>query len=152
MSVHIPSPKQSCILSGERKTVAQHRKFSPGEDLALRYSQVALPFSPEHAGYLALHLTSLDALAFSEFQALAQRLDKNARDHGFTGLTVACVSFRLWTHWYAKGDVALSPDLFSGSEVLEAVLADNKPPYAFDEGELFFHIKVSPCPCPDSWT
>jgi pyruvate-formate lyase/deferrochelatase/peroxidase EfeB len=142
MPAQIPTPKQSCLLSGERKTVAQRRTFSRGEDLALRYSQVALPFSPEHAGYLALHLTALDSLAFAEFQALAQRLDRNARDHGFTGLTVACVSFRLWAHWHTTGAVSLDPDLFAGSEELEAVLVDNTPPYALDGGELFFHIKA----------
>ncbi|PUB81655.1 MAG: hypothetical protein DBP02_17735 [gamma proteobacterium symbiont of Ctena orbiculata] len=143
MPARIPTPDQSRKLSGERKTVAQRRVFSPGEDLHLRYSQVALPFSPEHAGYLAIHLASLDAVSFGEFKELVQRLDKNARDHGFEGLTVACVSFGLWRHWHEQGDVALDPELFEGAEALEAVLSRNDPPYAFDGGEFFFHVKAT---------
>jgi pyruvate-formate lyase len=137
----MPTPEMSCHLSGERKTVAENRQFQVGENLALRYSQIALPFSPEHAGYLAGHLESLDALPFADLQALAQRLDQNARDHGFSGLTVTCVSFKLWEHWHAKGEVALDPALFTGWEALNAVLAENQPPYALDHGELFFHVK-----------
>lgn len=141
MNSSIPSPRQSANLSGERRTVAQKRKFSE-EDLSLRYSQVALPFCPEHAGYLVIHLTSQDALDFVEFKSLVQRLDKNAREHEFTGLTVSCVSFKQWIHWHCKGEVALDPRLFEGSNELETILKENSPPYAMDGGELFFHVKT----------
>ena len=89
MPREVPSPSPSQRLSGQRKTVAQSRSFAPGEDLALRHAQVALPLCPEHAGHLALHLRSLDALSFAELQDLARRLDRNARDHGFDPLVVS---------------------------------------------------------------
>ena len=141
MTSQVPTPEQSCRLSGQRKTVAQSRVFAD-EDLALRYSQVALPFSPEHAGYLAVHLNSKDALAFGDYKALVQRLDENAREHGFSGLTVSCVSFPLWTHWHAQDEVELDPGLFEGAVELETILRENDPPYAFDGGDLFFHVKT----------
>lgn len=138
----IPTPEESSLLSGERKTIAHRRSFSKEENLSLRYSQIALPFCPEHAGYLTLHLNSLNALEFEDYKVLVQRLDKNARDHGFEGLTVSCVSFPLWECWHEQRKVGLDSTLFDGAREIEEVLTQNDPPYAYDAGELFFHIKA----------
>ena len=138
----IPSPQQSCALSGQRKTVAHNRKFTPDEDLSLRHAQVALPFCPEHAGYLAVHLKSLDALSHEGLRAIVGQLEDEAEAHGFTGLTVTCVSFDLWTHWHQNGELELDPGLFDGWDDIHNVLEQNDPPYSLDKGELFFHVKA----------
>ena len=138
----IPSPKQSNLLSGQRKTVAHERTFIKGENLSLRYSQVALPFCPEHAGYLAVHLKSFDALPFVKLCALVKLLEEEAEAHGYTGLTVTCVSLELWTYWHNNNDLVLDSNLFEGWDDLHSVLEKNNPPYALDKGELFFHVKA----------
>lgn len=138
----IPSPQQSTVLSGHRKTVAHKRKFEKSDNLSLRYSQVALPFCPEHAGYLAVHLKSIDAFSYADLCMLVNQLDDEAESYGFTGLTVTCVSFDLWTHWHKNKELELDPKLFNGWEDLHNVLEKNNPPYALDKGDLFFHVKA----------
>lgn len=136
------TPKQSAELSGVRKTVAATRSFGPNEGFALRYSQLGLPFCPEFAAYLTVHLKEPGTLQLSQLQALAAQLEMDAQRDDYAWIVVLGVSFDLWRNWCQTEGLPLNPGLLAGQEELQEILLKHQPPYAFDGGELFFHVKA----------
>lgn len=136
-----PTVEQSTRLSGQRRTVAETRHFG-AEDFALRYSQIALPLCPEYAAYLTVHLRSPEALSLARLRSLVAQLETAAESDGYAWLTVVGISFGQWRHWCKANGLELNPNLFSQGEDLQRILEENSPPYAFDGGELFFHVKA----------
>ena len=131
-------------LSGQRKVVAQTRVFKPGEgeDLGLRYAQVGLPFTSEHAAYLTVKLKSMNSLSLFVLQELARELATSAQQEDYDWVVVIAVSCAQWRHWCRQIAKPLDDALFSESVRLEKLLREHSPPYAYSGGELFFHIKA----------
>ncbi len=134
------NPEQSIRLSGQRPTTAQSRTFSDDDRFALQYSQIGLPFCPEYAVYLTVHLNGPDALSLHQLQQLAAELEQQAAKDDFNWLAVIGVGFGQWTHWCRQNNLPLALNLFAGAKELHEVLSNNKP-YASDGGDLLFHIK-----------
>jgi pyruvate-formate lyase/deferrochelatase/peroxidase EfeB len=132
--------KQSTRLSGQRRTTAHSRSFTAAEDFALQYAQAALPFCPEYAAYLTVHLKSRDTLSLDYLQKLAAELETQAKQENFEWLVLIGVGLDQWTHWCRNNGRPLAEDLFEGAAELNHVLGENKP-YALDGGDLLFHIK-----------
>jgi deferrochelatase/peroxidase EfeB len=137
------TPEQAERLSGQRRIVARARTFSPGEseELGLRYAQVGLPFTSEHAAYLTVSLNSADAFTLRALQDLAGTLAASAQKDEYDWVVVVAVSFAQWRHWCRQNAAKFDEALFAGAEGLENLLREHSPPYAYSGGELFFHIK-----------
>jgi len=135
------TPEQSNKLSGQRRTTATSREFAPGDEFALQYSQLSLPFCAEYAVYLTVHLKSPDSLSLPRLRELASELQARAKQDDYDWLVVIGVGCELWKHWCEQNNQPLDETLFAGAAKLNKVLKNNSPPYAMDGGDLFFHIK-----------
>jgi pyruvate-formate lyase len=108
----------------------------------MRYAQVGLPFTSEHAAYLTVHLMSPDALDLAGLRKLARTLHDEAAEDDFEWIVVISVSFQQWTHWCRAAGIPLDHELFSGGDRLHWILTGDRTPFALTHGDLFFHIKA----------
>jgi pyruvate-formate lyase len=134
---------QASKLSGARDALANTFSFKEGEqvNLALRYSQIGLPFVSEHSAYLTIHFKPGILYSLDNFKELVQELQIKSDKANSRWVTVACVSFELWIRWSKENNLPLDKNLFDGQNELHEILSENNPPYAYDGGDLFFQIQ-----------
>jgi pyruvate-formate lyase len=138
------TPAQAKRLSYHRTIVAHTRRFgnTPQEQFALRYAQMGLPFTAEHAAYLTVHLTSPDAIDLAGLRKIARTLHDAAAEDAFQWIVVIGVSLPQWTHWCRAEGLPLDNELFSGEDRLRRILTGDGSPFKLTHGDLFFHVKA----------
>jgi pyruvate-formate lyase/deferrochelatase/peroxidase EfeB len=145
--------EQARRLSGQRKVVAQERRFvgPAAADLSLRYAQIGLPFTAEHAAYLTLQIVDHNAVGIDCLTALAAKLDERAESEDYRCVAVIAVAVDLWTRWRRETGECLDEKLFAECPQLHRVLQDHQPPYALTPGDLFIHVKSCDRDRPAAW-
>lgn len=111
---------------------------------ALNYAQPSLPTLTHHMRFLTLHLKqgARGAETYERLQVVARALQTQDGADGQRRQVLISVSPPLWASWCESLQIPLP--LAMNDEARERMLfiLNRAPPYAYDGGELFFHIKA----------